>query len=485
KVVFVFPGQGSQWPAMAAGLAGSCPVFAGRLAECAAGLEPLTGWPLVDTVCGRGSGLDRVEVVQPALWAVMVSLAAVWRGAGVTPDAGIGHSQGEIAAAVVAGGVSLGCGAGGGGLRSQGLAELAGTGGMMSVAEPADLVRQRLAAWDGRGHIAAGNGPAQVVVSGDAGALDELAGVCERDGVRARRVEVDYASHSPVVEGVRGQVEDALAGVTAQPGTVTVVSGADGQVLDGTVMDGGYWYRSLREPVQFQRALQTLAATGHRIFIEVSPHPVLTPAIEDTLSDTSARTRGMAVTGTLRRDDGGLDRLAASLAQVWVAGGGVDWSRWFPGPQSRVDLPTYAFQRQRYWPGRPTASGNPVGLGLVAAGHPLLGAAVEVPESGGVVLTGRLSLATHPWLADHQVAGNVLLPGAAFAELVVRAGDEAACGLVEELVLQAPLVLPARGGVQVRVSVSGPGDDGRRSGGGYARGEDAGLDGPWTAHASA
>jgi NADP-dependent 3-hydroxy acid dehydrogenase YdfG/acyl carrier protein len=368
-------------------------------------------------------------------------------------------------------------------LRSQALAELAGTGGMMSVAEPADLVRQRLAAWDGRVHIAAVNGPAQVVVSGDAVALDELAGVCERDGVRARRVEVDYASHSPVVEGVRGQVEDALAGVTAQPGTVTVVSGADGQVLDGTVMDGGYWYRSLREPVQFQRALQTLAATGHRIFIEVSPHPVLTPAIEDTLSDTSARTRGMAVTGTLRRDDGGLDRLAASMAQVWVAGGGVDWSRWFPGPQSRVDLPTYAFQRERYWPGRPAVTGNPVGLGQAAAGHPLLGAAVELPETGGVVLTGRLSLATHPWLADHRVARTVLLPGAAFAELAIRAADETGCGQVEELVLQAPLVIPDRGGVQVQLAVGAADESARRPLNVYSRREDTGPDGPWVEHA--
>src|SRR3984885_13574535 len=242
KVVFVFPGQGSQWPGMAAELAGSCPVFAGRLAECAVVLDPLTGWPLVDTVCGRGAGLGRVEVVQPALWAVMVSLAAVWQAAGVTPDAVVGHSQGEIAAAVVAGVLSLADGAKVVALRSQALAQLAGTGGMMSVAEPANAVAARLEAWGGQLHMAAVNGPRQVVVSGDVQALDELSAACERDGVRARRVEVDYASHSPSIETVRGQGEDALAGVTAAPGTVTVVSGVDGQVVDGTVMDGGYWY---------------------------------------------------------------------------------------------------------------------------------------------------------------------------------------------------------------------------------------------------
>ena len=377
KVVFVFPGQGSQWAGMAAELAGSCPVFAARLAQCAAVLDPVTGWPLVDTVCGRGADLGRVEVVQPALWAVMVSLAAVWQAAGVTPDAVVGHSQGEIAAAVVAGVLSLADGAKVVALRSRALAQLAGTGGMLSVAEPAGAVQTRLGQWEGRVHIAAVNGPAQVVVSGEAQALDELAAVCEGDGVRARRVEVDYASHSPSIEAVRGQVEDALAGVTALPGTVAVVSGAGGQVIDGAVMDGGYWYRSLREPVQFHRAVQTLAASGHRIFIEVSPHPVLTTAVEDTLTQTSTSiiasttsttaassaasassaaassaasassssassssassspapssgggTGEVVVTGTLRRDDGGLGRWRRRwrrcgwLAGVWTGRGG-------------------------------------------------------------------------------------------------------------------------------------------------------------------
>src|SRR6202050_1657850 len=218
----------------------------------------------------------------------MWSRAAVWQAAGVTPDAVLGDAQGEIAAAGVAGVLSLGDGAKVVALRSQALAQLAGTGGMVSVAEPAGAVQRRLGQWDGRVHIAAVNGPRQVVVSGDAQALDALAAACEGNGVRARRVEVDYASHSPLVEPIRAQVLDALAGVAGAPGTVAVISGIDGQVVDGSVMDDGYWYRSLREPVQFHRAVQTLAASGHRIFIEVSPHPVLTPAIEDTLTSTGA-----------------------------------------------------------------------------------------------------------------------------------------------------------------------------------------------------
>ncbi len=422
----------------------------------------------------------------------------------------MGHSQGEIAAAVVAGVLSLADGAKVVALRSQALARLAGTGAMMSVAEPAELVSRRLQACGGRVHIAAVNGPAQVVVSGDGQVLDELAAGCERDGVRARRVEVDYASHCPAIETVRGQVEDALAGVSAAPGTVTVVSGADGHVIDGTVMDAQYWYRSLREPVQFHRAVQTLAASGHRVFIEVSPHPVLTPAIEDTLAGASVGVGGGAgtgsgaggagvVTGTLRRDDGGPGRLAASLAQVWVAGGAVDWARWFPGPRNRVDLPTYAFQREHYWLDMvPARAGDPEELGQAAARHPLLGAAVELPGSGGFVLTGRLSLATHPWLADHVVAGRVLLPGTAFADLVVRAGDEAGCGAVEELILEAPLVIPGHGkgadgngvrgqhaGVRIQVTVGSADESGRRPVEVFSRPDgEIPADAPWLRHAT-
>src|ERR1700683_2579491 len=432
----------------------------------------------------------------------MWSRAAVWQAAGVTPDAVVGHSQGEIAAAVVAGVLSLADGAKVVALRSQALAQLAGTGGMVSVAEPVGAVQHRLGAWDGRVHIAAVNGPRQVVVSGDAQALDELAAAWEGDGGRARRVEVDYASHSPLVEPIQAQVLDALAGVAAAPGTVAVVSGIDGPGGDGAGMDDGYWYRSLREPVQFHQAVQTLAASGHRIFIEVSPHPVLTPAIEDTLTSTGAGADSgrVVVTGTLRRDDGGLDRLAASLAQVWVAGGGVDWSRWFAGAACRrVDLPTYAFQREHYWLDMvPARAGDPEELGQAAARHPLLGAAVELPASGAVVLTGRLSLATHPWLADHVVAGRVLVPGAAFADLVVRAGDEAGCGVVEELVLETPLVIPGHGGgadgngvrgqhagVRIQVMVGSPDESGRRSVEVFSRPEDAPVaERPWLRHAT-
>ena len=496
RVVFVFPGQGSQWAGMGTELARSCPVFAARLGECAAALAPYVDWDLHRVLAGDpgAPGLERVDVVQPALWAVMVSLAATWQAAGVTPDAVAGHSQGEIAACVTAGILSLQDAAKVVALRSRALAVLAGRGGMASVAEPAGAVRERLAAWDGRLTVAAVNGPSATVVSGDPAALRELADACGADGVRARVLPVDYASHSQQVEELRGQILAALDGITPRKARVPMISAANGELLDGLEVGPGYWYDSLRAPVEFDRVVRVLAASGHRVFIEVSPHPVLTAPITETLDEEVAGSGPGAgpptvavtvtVTGTLRRDDGGPARLLTSLAAVHVHGTAVDWAAVLPaGP--RVDLPTYTFQRQRYWP-RPAHAAGDAAAGLGTVGHPLLGAVVELAAGNGFLLTGQLSLRAQPWLADHAVAGTVLLPGTAFIELAVRAGDAVGCGRVQELTLEAPLALPADGTVQLQVTIGSPDANGQRAVEIYARSADAGLTAQesWTRHAS-
>ncbi|WP_067259426.1 type I polyketide synthase [Streptomyces sp. DSM 15324] len=489
RVVFVFPGQGAQWAGMGVELLDSAPVFAERFAECAQALAEFVDWD-VEAVLRGASGapsLERVDVVQPLSWAVMVSLAALWRSYGVEPAAVVGHSQGEIAAACVAGGLMLRDGARVVALRSKAIAAgLAGDGGMLSLALSAEQAAGRIAAWDGRIEIAALNGPASVVVAGEPAALDELIAACEAEGVRARRIPVDYASHTSHVERIEKDLAKVLAEVRPRTSTVPFFSTVEADWIDTQALDGGYWYRNLRRTVRFEEAVRALADQDHTVFVEVSAHPVLAMGIQDTADEA-------VVTGSLRRGDGGLDRFLASLGELWVRGVEVDWSQAFAGTGAHhVDLPTYAFQRRRYWLDvSPTAGAGTAAVGLSAAGHPMLGAVMDLPDADGVVLTGRLSLRTHPWLADHAVGGVVLLPGTAFVELAVRAGDEVGCEAVEELTLQAPLTLPEQGGVRLRVTVGEPGADGRRTVGVYSCVDGAAealAESPgdaWTCHATA
>ncbi|MFI1801606.1 type I polyketide synthase, partial [Streptomyces sp. NPDC020379] len=343
RVAFVFPGQGSQWAGMAAELLDSSAVFAERIAECGAALAPYVDWSLTGLLRAEDAAwLEQVDVVQPVLWAVMVSLAEVWRSTGVEPAAVIGHSQGEIAAACVAGALSLEDAAKVVALRSKALRALSGRGGMVSVSLDVQAVEERL---DDRLSVAAINGPATVVVSGDTDALDELLAGCEADGIRARRVAVDYASHCAHVEEIESALLRDLAGISPRPASVPFYSTVTGGVLETGALDAAYWYRNLRQTVRFQEAVQALLDDGFRLFVESSAHPVLTMGIEQT-----AETHTITAVGSLRRGEGGLDRFLTSVAEAFVGGASVDWAKIFEGTGARrVDLPTYAFQRSRHW----------------------------------------------------------------------------------------------------------------------------------------
>ena len=341
-----------------------------------------------------------------------------------------------------------------------------------------------LAGGGGRVSVAAVNSPAATVVAGDLDALAELAGLCAGRGWRTRPVPIGYAAHSPQVEAAEQELTAALAGVRPGPGRIAMISAMTGEPVQGPDLDARYWYASLRAPVQFARAVTALAGAGHGVFIEVSPHPVLAAAVTETL-DQDGHGDGAAVTGTLRRGDGGPARLLASLARAHVQGASVDWAAVLGGGTA-VDLPTYAFQRERFWPRPvPAGAGDVTAAGLGAVSHPLLGAAVQVAGGDQLVLTGRVSVAAQPWLADHVVGGVVLVPGTALLELAIRAGDAAGCGQVTELALQAPLVLPAGGAVQVQVVVGGALDTDARPVEVFARpaGPGQGGDGAWTCHA--
>nr|WP_244302606.1 type I polyketide synthase [Streptomyces viridosporus] len=473
RTVFVFPGQGSQWPGMAVELLESSPVFAARFAQCERALAPFVDWSLPEVL--RSGDYDRVDVVQPVLWAVMVSLAALWEAAGVRPDAVAGHSQGEIAAAVVAGALSLEDGARVVALRSRAITVLAGRGGMVSVPLPADEVRALLP--EGVA-VAAVNGPSSVVVAGDVAGLETVLASVQR----ARRIPVDYASHSAHVEEIRRQILDLLAPVSPRTASVPFFSTVDAQWADGTGLDAGYWYRNLRRTVEFEAAVRKLADAGFGAFIEVSPHPVLTMPIEETAEDIGGDPALLAV-GTLRRDQGGLRRFLLSAGELFVRGVAVDFTPFHGGVPAHRDLPTYAFQHKRYWLEASAASGDVSAAGLRSAEHPLLGAALPLADAAGYLFTGRLSLGSHPWLADHAVNGTVLLPGTAFLELAQHAGAQLGCGTVEELTLEAPLVLPDRGGLALQVVVGAPDTDGGRRLTVHGKAEDAPADQEWTRYA--
>ncbi|MGW3567955.1 amino acid adenylation domain-containing protein, partial [Streptomyces sp. NPDC000941] len=428
-MVWVFPGQGSQWAGMARGLSETFPVFAERLEECERLLSAHVDWSLRE-VLEDEEALARVDVVQPALWAVMVSLAEVWRSFGLEPSAVVGHSQGEIAAACVAGALSLADGARISALRSRALRALAGRGGMLSIVASEPWVREQLEPFGDRVSIAAVNGPNTVVVSGDQEALDGLIDEWSGEQVRVRRIAVDYASHSAHVEEIREELLAGLAPVAPRAVEVPFFSTVTAGRIDTGELDSGYWYRNLREPVRFEAAVRALADAGHGVFLEVSPHPLLTMAIQDTVASAVAQ-------GTLRRDDDPIRRLRLSVAALHTSGVPVDL-RPVVGAGRVVELPTYAFERKPYWLVEP---------------EPLLGEAVELADGDQKVLAGRLSLGTHPWLGDHRVRGQAVVPGTALLEMALQAGAE-----VDELTMQAPVVVPDHGEVEIQLLV-GPADE--------------------------
>ncbi|WP_328454220.1 SDR family NAD(P)-dependent oxidoreductase [Amycolatopsis sp. NBC_00438] len=469
KTVFVFPGQGSQWAAMAVELMDTSPVFADQIQACADALAPHIDWSLTDVLLEKENapGFDRVDVVQPSLWAVMISLATLWQSLGVTPDAVVGHSQGEIAAAYIAGALTLEDSAKVVALRSKAIRAMGGNGGMASIAAPADT----LTLPDGVG-IAAINGPAATVISGDRNALQKLVDASEAKGTRARMVPVDYASHSAHIDSLHDELLDILTGIEPRTSKIAFYSTVEAAPIDTAALDAGYWFRNLRQTVLFGQTTGKLAEDGHALFVEVSAHPVLTMGIE----------HGTAI-GTLRRDDGCWQRMLTSAAEAYVHGASVDWDALFDGGR-HVDLPTYPFQRQEYWLDGPATTGDPGSLGQTTTDHPLLASIVELADSDGLVATGVVSLTTHPWLADHAVNDMILLPGTAFVELAVHAGDHLGCGHLEELVLQAPLLPVAGEAVRLQVTVGAAEADGRRAVAVHSRSVRDGLDTGWTSHAT-
>ncbi|WP_224111102.1 type I polyketide synthase, partial [Mycobacterium avium] len=448
------------------------PVFAEAFDAVVAELDRHLLRPLRDVIWGDDENvLNSTEFAQPALFAVEVALFRLLESWGVRPDFVMGHSIGELSAAHVAGVLSLQNAAVLVAARGRFMQALPEGGAMIAVQATEAQVRPLLGPGVG---IAAVNGPAAVVISGDHDAAVAIAERLRAEGHRVHRLSVSHAFHSPLMEPMIDEFGTVAAGLAIDKPVIPIISNLTGQPAADDFGSPEYWKCHVRDAVRFADSVRFAQSAGATRFLEVGPSSGLTAAIEETLADAPVVT-----VSALRKDRPEPVALVNAVAQGWVCGMDVDW-RGALGTGHLVDLPTYAFDRRRFWLSGDGAASDAAGLGLAAGDHALLGAVVELPASGGVLLTGRLSPASQGWLADHAVGGVVLFPGAGFVELAIRAGDEVGCGIIDELNLAAPLVLPAGGSVAIQVVVDGPDDSGARAVSVFSR-ADAGAG--WLLHA--
>ena len=474
--VFVFPGQGSQWQGMAAELARTDEIFAESMRLCDEALAPHTGWSVLDVLHGAegAPAMEGSDVIQPVLFAVTISLAALWQAAGIRPAAVVGHSMGEISASHIAGALSLADAAKLVAARSQVIGSIDGSGAMLSAISPAARIAGLLEPWADRLWIALRNGPHSTVIGGDPDAVEEFTQKYG-DSIQLRRAALAYAAHTPHIARVRDELYRKLGVITPSAAGIPILSSYLGGRVDPAALGTDHWYESLACQVRFDEAVRaSLSGLESPLFIEVSPHPILCGDVEDLLAEAGAD--GAAV-GSLRRDSGGRRQFFTAAAQAWVRGAAVNWQTLLGSPHRHVEPPAYAFDRQRFWLAgtdhAPTAAGR----------HPLFDSIVAVAEDDRILLSGRLSLAASPWLADHTVGGVVLVPATGFAELALQAADAAGAEGIEELTLHTPLALPESGAMEVQVTVGAAEASGRRSLSVHSRpGDDPGAE--WTRNAS-
>jgi acyl transferase domain-containing protein/NADPH:quinone reductase-like Zn-dependent oxidoreductase/NAD(P)-dependent dehydrogenase (short-subunit alcohol dehydrogenase family)/acyl carrier protein len=458
-LVFVFPGQGSQWVGMGRQFLEEEPVFRDALEACDAAIRAEAGFSVLDELAADEdcSQLKRVDVVQPVLFAMEVALAAMWRAWGVEPDLVVGHSMGEIAAAHVAGALSLEdavrviC------RRSRLLRRVAGLGAMTLVELTLKEAELALVGYEDRLSVAVSNGPRSTVISGEPAALAEVIAKLEKRGVFCRSVKVDVASHSPQMDVLRDDLAAALAELRPRPLSLRMRSTVSGELVRGDELNADYWVRNLRAPVLFSAAVARAIEAGQTIFLEISPHPILTHSIEENLREQARD--GVAIP-SLRRHEDERHCVVDALGALHVHGRDLDWMHLYPEGGQCIRLPTYAWQRERYWLGdeaRPRYSARPSRLlpRVESGTHPLLGTALLLSVQPSLHFWEQsLSTTSVPYLSDHRVQNEAVFPGAGYVEMVLAAAAEVhgkAPVALEEVVFERMMAVPEQGERRVQV----------------------------------
>ena len=457
-IVFAFPGQGSQWFGMAQGLLATEPVFREALERCEAAMRPLVDWSLTVELAANESQsrLKDIDVIQPTLFAIEVALAELWKSWGIKPDAVVGHSMGEVAAAHVAGALTLEDAARIICQRSKLLRRVSGKGAMAVVELSIEQARTALAGYEDRLSIAVSNSPRSTVLSGDPTALEEVLKALRVQNVFCRPVKVDVASHSPQMDPLRADLLKALEGLQPRPASTPIYSTVTDTASDGSTFDANYWTQNLRQPVLFSNAVRRLAKEGNTVFIEMSPHPILLSAIE------GGGLGEVLTVASLRREEDEGAAMLGSVGALYAAGYAIDWRQLYPAGGRHVRLPRYPWQRKRFWV-ETARTGGAAGRALVMAGpgHPLIGQ--RLPDlahlSNSHFWQNKLDGRFRKYLRDHELeTGDSSLYAEMASTAATAVFDKRVC-TVKEAIIHEPLSLLEKGEPETQLILTCEGDD--------------------------